>query len=213
MNRVTEGALAGTAAHGAFGMKIVDALHEELPSTECDACGECCFSISFYSLEYHRIVSHLAEAFPLTETRRFLYRALHEDERRVDVGGSTRFRCLFQDRETKRCRIYPVRPFMCRVFGQIVDGVQECRRVRVAEEITWDRVESLAARVASVSESFPVAFPDGEDRIDFFPFEFWLRRTLEGPKKALAWWRASPFFAKVRKHRRLHLGPCAKEFP
>lgn len=203
MTRATERILTFTLDHGTFGMQTLDGLHEQLPATTCECCGECCFSIAFYSLEYHRIVRYLAENFSPGQCRKLFYRALNPSERLVTVDDEERMRCIFLDDETKKCTIYPVRPFMCRVFGQEFDGVRECERVQSEGKLTSEMLETVATRIATCSEQFKVPTEDGEDVVDFFPIEFFVIRALDGPERAMEWFLESPFYAKYLKQRTL----------
>ncbi len=203
MNRATERILQFTVDNGTFGMQTLDGLHEQLPPTTCECCGECCFSISFYSLEYHRIIRYMAENFSPARCRQLLFMALSPDDRRVEVNGEERLRCIFLDKESQRCTIYPVRPFMCRVFGQEFDGVKECNRVQTETPLTSELLETIVTRISTCSEQFEIPTEDGKDIVDFFPFEFWALRALEGPEKAIKWFLDSPFYGKYLKQRTL----------
>jgi len=202
MNAVTERVLQHTLSHGTFGMQTLDGLHDQIPASTCDCCGACCFSISFYSLEYHRIIRWLAENRPPADMRVVLFRALRPDDRLVLVGDEERYRCVFLDETSNRCTIHPVRPFMCRVFGQLFDGVRECERVRSDEPLSSTTLEALATRVAGCSEQIRVPTDDGTvDVVDFFPLEFWVMLAVDGVDRALAWYRRSPFYRKWLTHR------------
>lgn len=41
-------ALGASAEHGAFGMEMLDRLHEQLPRNSCGNCGRCCNSVSIF---------------------------------------------------------------------------------------------------------------------------------------------------------------------
>ena len=203
MTRATERILTFTLDHGTFGMQTLDGLHEQLPPTSCDCCGECCFSIAFYSLEYHRIVRFMAENFTPGQCRKLFYRALNPNDRLVVVDNEDRMRCIFLDEESQKCSIYPVRPFMCRVFGQEFNGSRECERVQSEKELTSDLLETVATRIATCSEQFKVPTEEGEDVVDFFPIEFWVIRALDGPERAIEWFIESQFYGKYLKQRTL----------
>ena len=201
MTRVSERILQATLDHGTFGMDLLDALHEKVPPTSCANCGKCCFSISFYSLEYHRIVRYIAQKFSPGELRQLFYLAINSEQRRVSVEGEDRFQCVFLDRGSALCSIYPVRPFMCRVYGQNMDGTRECSRVESEQSFSAKELETLASRVASCSEQFEIPVGDRKETLDFFPLEFWIRRVLEGPGAAISWYLQSPFYEKYLRLR------------
>ena len=184
--------LTASAEHGAFGMEMLDMLHEQLPHTRCGNCGVCCNSVSIYSLEYHRIVRELLTNWPPERLRRMVKSALRFDLRQAEVSGEKRLRCLFRDDETRVCLIHSVRPFACRIFGLLKeDRKRECERVEdlafPPRVITESFLTDLQARVLENSESFePFA---GKGKIHFFPFEFWFFRHIFSPERALQIYR------------------------
>ena len=183
--------LRASADYGTFGLDLLDALHEKLPRTACNNCGQCCNSISIFSLEYHRIVRDLMTRFDPGRLRQLFLHALRFDQRLAAVGNEDRIRCVFRDDQTKVCLIHPVRPFACRIFGLLKeDGTRECPHVRDLHgerTVTNDELETLQARIFEVSETYSV-FPD-DPGTAFFPFEFWLYRSALGPDRALEIYR------------------------
>lgn len=185
-------ALGASAEHGAFGMEMLDRLHEQLPHTSCGNCGRCCNSISIFSLEYHRIIRELLTNWPPDRLRRLVKSALRFDLRQAEVAGENRLRCIFRDDQTKVCLIHPVRPFACRIFGLLKeDGTRECGRVNdlqfPARVVTEAFLTDVQARVLENSESFE-PWP-GKGKIHFFPFEFWVFRHIFSPERALQIYR------------------------
>lgn len=185
-------ALTASADHGAFGMEMLDQLHEQLPRTKCNNCGRCCNSISIFSLEYHRVIREVLKTWQPERLRRLVQSALSFDLRAVEVAGEKRLRCIFRDDETEVCLVHPVRPFACRIFGLLKeDGSRECDHVEdlrhPPQTITEDFLASLQAKVLQNSESYE-PFP-GRGTIHFFPFEFWFFRYVFSPERALQIYR------------------------
>jgi Fe-S-cluster containining protein len=219
MNKVVEKVLQFTLDNGTFGMDVVDQFHERLPETTCKMCGECCFSISFYSIEYHRIIRHLSETLNAGELRQLFFKALNSRDREIIVGTDKRLRCLFITEETspvrrpllinitngkpaedkpakKLCSIHKVRPFPCRIFGQERNGERECEKVKSGRPVPDGYYETLLTTLAGNSEQFTVPTPSGEEIVDFFPFEFWVRRAVSGKEKAIEWFITSHYYEK-----------------
>jgi len=64
----------------------------------CDNCGECCGPVTVTEQEYGAIATFI-------------------NERSIAWEAKADLECGFLDAKAKRCRIYPVRPFACRLFG------------------------------------------------------------------------------------------------
>ncbi|MBF0542815.1 MAG: YkgJ family cysteine cluster protein [Candidatus Riflebacteria bacterium] len=196
-NKICENILRASAEQGPFGIALLEALQAELPKTECSNCGSCCNSISFFSIEYHRIIRDLMNRLSSDQLKKMLQDALNiknrlaETDLESDKENEKRIRCTFRKQESKVCAIHPVRPFPCRFFGlKKADGKRECQYVREIEpwEPKNDEIFSkLQERIALNSESHLV-FPDTEE-ITFFPFEFWLFRYSLGVENALKIYR------------------------
>lgn len=185
-------ALSASAEHGAFGMEMLDRLHEQLPRTSCGNCGRCCNSVSIFSLEYHRIIREILAHWQPERVRRLVKSALRFDLRQAEAGGEKRLRCIFRDDATKVCLIHPVRPFACRIFGLLKeDGTRECDQVNdlvlPARTVTESFLADLQSRVLENSESYE-PWP-GKGQIHFFPFEFWFYRHVFSPERALQIYR------------------------
>lgn len=185
-------ALTASADHGAFGMNMLDQLHDQLPATKCRNCGRCCNAISIFSLEYHRVIREILKTWSPERLRRMVQSALNFDLRAVTMAGEKRLRCIFRDDRTKGCLIHPVRPFACRIFGLLKeDGTRECKHVEdlnlPATIVTEALLTGLQAKVLDNSESHePFA---GYGKIHFFPFEFWFFRYVFSPERALQIYR------------------------
>lgn len=185
-------ALTASAEHGAFGMEMLDQLHDQLPRTRCNNCGRCCNSISIFSLEYHRVIREILKTWPPERLRRLIQSALSFDLRSVEVASEKRLRCIFRDDQTEVCLVHPVRPFACRIFGLLKeDGTKECEHVEDLQQpqtvVKEDFLTTLQAKVLENSESFE-PFP-GQGEIQFFPFEFWFFRYVFSPERALQIYR------------------------
>ena len=184
--------LTASVEHGNFGMDLLDRLHDQLLRTKCGNCGQCCNSVSIFSLEYHRIIRDLMTRWAPDRLRRFLVAAMRLDLRQADVSDEKRLRCLFRDDETKVCLIHPVRPFACRIFGLLKeDMTRECDQVEDLQSppqpVSESFITELQSKVLENSESFE-PFP-GSGEIHFFPFEFWVFRHLFSPERALQIYR------------------------
>lgn len=185
-------ALSASAEHGAFGMEMLDRLHEQLPRTSCGNCGRCCNSVSIFSLEYHRIIREILAHWQPERVKRLVKSALRFDLRQAEAGGEKRLRCIFRDDATKVCLVHPVRPFACRIFGLLKeDGTRECDQVNdlvfPARTVTESFLADLQRRVLENSESYE-PWP-GKGQIHFFPFEFWFYRYVFSPERALQIYR------------------------
>ena len=184
--------LEASANHGAFGMEMVDMLHDQLPRTSCDNCGKCCNSISLFSLEYHRVMREIMTKWQPERILRLIKSLLRFDLRQAQVGDEKRLRCVFRDDVTKVCLVHPVRPFACRIFGLLKEnGLRECNNVKdlslPEQTVKEEYLVNLQARILENSESFePFA---GKGEIHFFPFEFWFFRYLFSPERALQIYR------------------------
>lgn len=184
--------LEASANHGAFGMDMVDMLHDQLPRTSCDNCGKCCNSISLYSLEYHRVMREIMTKWQPERILRLIKSLLRFDLRQAQVGDEKRLRCVFRDDVTKVCLVHPVRPFACRIFGLLKEnGLRECNNVKdlslPEQTVKEEYLINLQTKILENSESFEPFARKGE--IHFFPFEFWFFRYLFSPERALQIYR------------------------
>lgn len=187
-DKYLERVLSASVSHGLFGMSLTDTLHSQLPLTYCGNCGSCCNSVSFFSLEYHRIMREIMVSWQPSQIRRLVKSAFNFDLRQAEVGGEKRLRCIFRDEKLQRCLIHPVRPFPCRFFGLLKEGkAQECSRVKQPEEpnriITEAYMASLQTKLAENSESY--APFEGGLEINFFPFEFWFFKNIFSAERAI----------------------------
>ncbi len=173
--------LEASANHGAFGMEMVDKLHDQLPRTACGNCGKCCNSISMYSLEYHRIIREVMTKWKPDRILKLIKSLLRFDLRQAQVGNESRLRCVFRDDITKVCLIHPVRPFACRIFGLLKEnGLRECNNVKdlaLPEQVVKEEyLINLQAKILETSESYEPY--QGKGEIHFFPIEFWVFRQI-----------------------------------
>lgn len=187
LNRILD-----SSASASYGIEALDKLRMQLPETGCANCGRCCNSISIYSLEYHRIIRHLMEQHDPGTIRKFVFNAMRFDLRQAHVKNQKRIRCSFRDEDLKTCLIHSVRPFPCRFFGLLKeDGTRDCEKVydlnEPPEVVSEKLIESLQVKILENSEGFEV-FP-GQDKIYFFPFEFWLYRHIFSAERALQIYR------------------------
>ncbi len=180
--------LVSSTHHGAFGMDLLDKLHDELPGTRCSNCGKCCNSVSIFSLEFHRIIRDLMTRCEPERLRRFLFSALRFDLRQAEFGSEKRIRCTFRDDDTKLCLVHPVRAFPCRIFGLLkTNGKRECDQVfdlkNPPRAVSEEFLVNIQSRILENSESYEIE--PGMGKIHFFPFEFWLYRYVFSPERAI----------------------------
>jgi Fe-S-cluster containining protein len=184
--------LLASTEHGNFGMDLLDRLRNQLPATKCANCGQCCNSVSIYSLEYHRIVRDLMTRCSPERLHRFFVSAMRPDLRQASIGKEKRLRCVFRDEESKVCLIHPVRPFACRIFGLLKeDGKRECDQVEdlnfPPRAVGETELTELQTKILENSESFQVF--ENTEKIHFFPFEFWVFRHIFSAQRALQIYR------------------------
>jgi Fe-S-cluster containining protein len=77
---------------------------ESLPCSACSAL--CCGPVPLFAARMEKIEAYVA-AMPATERRR-----LAAQERSL-------LDCRFLDKENNHCAIYPVRPWLCELFGRV----------------------------------------------------------------------------------------------
>lgn len=119
---------------------------------ECTQCGDCCTGGPGYvwvnDADIQAIAEHLDK--PVGEIR-----LLHTKLARGQVSLTEHLNgdCTFLDPQTRRCRIYPVRPIQCRTWpfwrGNIASPEDWERTCRVCpgsgrgELVSLDRIEEL----------------------------------------------------------------------
>lgn len=98
--------------------QILERIYRSVPATQCLGCGECCqlteaerregwvTMFPLYAVEYRYIVQYIQEHFPKAEQD--VYFGFREE---------WPLQCPFRDLQMRRCRIYPARPFTCRIYG------------------------------------------------------------------------------------------------
>ncbi|MGQ9755557.1 MAG: YkgJ family cysteine cluster protein [Desulfotomaculales bacterium] len=87
------------------------------PRGDCLGCDLCCYErIPLTSIDYFRLAKHLAGSDGRAFFDRFAWVTV--DGRAVDITlrRDDRGRCCFLDPQEKVCRVYRVRPFVCRTF-------------------------------------------------------------------------------------------------
>jgi Fe-S-cluster containining protein len=183
-----EKVLVTSAQHGAFGMDLLDKLHDELPATRCSNCGKCCNSVSIFSLEFHRIIRDLMAKCDPEKLRKFIFSAFRFDLRQAEVGTEKRIRCTFRDDEKRVCLVHPVRAFPCRIFGLLkTNGKRDCNKVfdlkNPPRAVSEEYLVNLQSRILENSESYEIE--PGMGKIHFFPFEFWMYRYIFSPERAI----------------------------
>lgn len=83
----------------------LERLYKRIPEFECEYnCGECCGPVGFAAAEWQR----------LPEKREF--------------SDFKTLNCPYLDKDNQ-CSIYPLRPFICRLFGA-TDGLMRCPKGR-----------------------------------------------------------------------------------
>lgn len=84
-------------------------------SFQCRMCGKCCGEepgiIRTTPLERINIAEHLNIEVSELKTK-YMKRLPHS----LSIKERDNYDCVFLDEETKKCRIYPVRPKQCRLF-------------------------------------------------------------------------------------------------
>ena len=84
----------------------------------CDGCHECALrctaGVQMTEEEFLRIVEHLRGLDPRQVTR-----VLDQDKQVTWFEDTNTEACLFQDVTRGGCIVYPARPLVCRLFGQV----------------------------------------------------------------------------------------------
>ena len=186
------GKVLDASSLASYGMDALDSLRLQLPETGCANCGRCCNSISIYSIEYHRIIRYLMQKHDPGTIRKFIFNAMRFDLRQAKIKDEKRIRCSFRDEDLQTCLVHPIRPFACRFFGLLKeDGTRECENVfelNSSPVVVPERmIESLQIKILENSEGYEIF--KGAGKIYFFPFEFWLYRTIFSPERAIQIYR------------------------
>jgi len=97
-----------------------------IPELEgCLNCGTCC-GMLLVTPERRRIIADYLSVSP--EAKDFALTRMFNTEK-----------CVFRDDTIKRCRIYPVRPYVCRVFGVVNHfGFGVCSFVKAEKMVKYD---------------------------------------------------------------------------
>lgn len=146
-------------------------LNQPTPGFPCATChSECCSGIPLLASEFREIIAHLRSM-----SRRELKRLANQ---RRDPTT-----CLFVDTDAWRCSIYPVRPWLCRIFGKIPRLVCAYAPERQHDESQEDSDATvtrmlLTERVVRLTAFNPVGF-------DIAPVLHWpeLLQQIKGEQK------------------------------
>jgi Fe-S-cluster containining protein len=107
-------------------LRALRKLYARIPATTCERCGQCCrlYIVEAFSIEYLLMWQYLRERCSPDELKRF--RGLAGMNVALERKGLIdRRRCPFQDAESGRCLVHPVKPLACRLF--------------LCDKITWSR--------------------------------------------------------------------------
>jgi Fe-S-cluster containining protein len=94
-------------------MSAIPGMVERLPCASCTAM--CCGPVPISGARFTRIIEHLRGTVSAGERKRLAIQERGELD------------CRFLDKESYRCTIYPIRPWVCEAFGR-VEGMQ-CPKV------------------------------------------------------------------------------------
>ena len=101
---------------------------------ECNSCGDCCGPVTATATEITAIRGFV-EAHGIAWTE-------HDDP----------LTCGFYDRAEQKCRIYPVRPAACRMFG-------------VVDEMPWPHFPDAASVSMPIHRAIQLGIMNPEDRL------------------------------------------------
>ncbi len=107
-------------------------IYQQIPKPSCNRCGSCCDGTKtgnpkIYSIEYLNIMRFLND--PKNKQLKtemhgtaLVSRALIERKKKEEPGHVNNWNCIATfcpaiDQETKLCRIYELRPLICRLYG------------------------------------------------------------------------------------------------
>ena len=186
-------------------LKRLNEIYAKIPTTTCDNCGECCriLTISIFSIEFINIERYLDKNISREEKERItketkINNQIVEMYKESAKKAPSHFPCSFRDEQTKKCMIYPVRPFDCQMFGlkgrrsDIEYCVRNCRtrceNVKIADKEKWDcsQVHIFAEEIKKLSDYFIASNSKKEYLFNLQPMEFWLNLKYIGVKETLA---------------------------
>ena len=107
-------------------LKKLKKIYQQVPRTECLKCGECChwYTVNkVHSIEYLNILRYIKEKFTPEEiSKSYAFAKVNLGiEQKYGSGNIKRPQkwrpCIFIDEQNKTCKIYEVRPLVCRVWG------------------------------------------------------------------------------------------------
>lgn len=112
-------------------MKLDD-IYRQIPSSTCPPdCGECCGPVYPARVETRNVKNWCRE---------------HGIEFK-DFGNVDKLLTCPYLLEDKRCQIYPVRPFMCRIYGITQHKLLLCQKCEPVRILTVRRLDYLYKRV------------------------------------------------------------------
>lgn len=148
----------------------LDRLNDLVPDSRCPTwCSRCCqlsdvdlatdlaVMYPLYRVEYFRIARHVRDHFPPAEAHRLFN--FREERPRA---------CAFLDLQTNGCRLYPVRPYLCRTYGVLsraeIDAIHidyaDKLPIRWRDEFKKYESELVCDDILSVSDDNKPAFID-----------------------------------------------------
>lgn len=103
------------------------------PMTACDGCGDCCGPVSVNEQEAEYITDFLRLSA-------------------VCWTSTDLLRCGFYDKQSRRCLIYDVRPFGCRLFGVVQE--MPCPHYPMAAVASFPANRAVAEGYSNLSDMF-----------------------------------------------------------
>ncbi len=82
---------------------------------ECTGCGDCCTGAPGYVWINEEEIDHMAQWLAM-DRKKFVRRYVRKVGRRKSLIEYASGDCVFFDPQTRRCRVYPVRPGQCRTW-------------------------------------------------------------------------------------------------
>ena len=134
-----------------------------IPKLEgCLNCGTCC-GMLLISPERFRIINDYLSVNP--KAREFALTRTFSTEK-----------CVFRDDESKKCRIYPVRPYVCRIFGVVNHlGFGECHFAKAEKMVEYDPpIEDCSADMRLINE----VFGNQKYAVMYRSLDIWMKENL-----------------------------------
>lgn len=89
--------------------------------SECIKCGRCCGAIPLHKMLYDKLKHHAQVEHVVKQITRTIVIPLTED-----------CMCIFLKRASKQCAVYEERPQVCKMFGEVPQGLLSCS-IRLGE--------------------------------------------------------------------------------